>query len=88
MAQKATPQFSMRRSESHSSARDFGIWQRLRAEVNEGLVDSGTTKGNNIDIEELIISSCMSNFVIVLDEAELILTQHGRATPRKTPGLG
>lgn len=27
-------------------------------------------KGNNIDVEELIISSCMSNFVIVFDEAQ------------------
>lgn len=43
--------------------------------MNEGVTGSGTIKGNNIDVEELIISSCMSNFVIVLDEAELILTQ-------------
>ena len=49
---------------------------------------NGTVKGNNIDVGELIISSCMSNFVIVLDEAELILTQHGRATPRKALDLG
>lgn len=56
--------------------------------MNNGLAGSGTTKGNNIDVDELIISSCMSNFGIVLDEAELILTQHGRATPRKAPDLG